>query len=144
MGPSSTTGNAQGNREIPALHSADAKWVSGSLNHHSPERSLVYAILKICSLSSNLCQLPLLDEDEALKCSAFLHVLPQNPLLSESRATHTSKHVGARPFLGRAFHMEEPLHLSSGGCISQELLLGSITATEPTEPSAAGAAGALV
>lgn len=37
--------------------------------------------------------------------------------------------------------MEEPFQLSSGGCISQELLLGSITATEL---STAGPAGALV
>lgn len=49
--------------------------------------------------------------------------------------------MGARSFLGMALHMEELLHLSSGGCISQELLLGSITATELSTAGAAGALG---
>lgn len=48
--------------------------------------------------------------------------------------------MGARPFLGRAIHMEEPFQLSSGGCISQEPLLGSITATELSTAGAARAA----
>lgn len=32
--------------------------------------------------------------------------------------------------------MEQPFHLSSGGCISQELLLSSIMATEPSTAGA--------
>lgn len=53
----------QGNREIPALHPADVKWLSGRLNHHSLGISLLHmgrklTVLKMCSLNPKLCCFP--------------------------------------------------------------------------------------
>lgn len=57
--PQATLNLWQGNGEIPALHSVDAKRAPGGLNHHSLGRSLIYMgrklpIFKNCSLSPKL------------------------------------------------------------------------------------------